>query len=339
MNMRFARLFLLICFLGNGLVTSPLQPMDRAEQQESKKRKRTTRNSTMLRPLDLVQEDDVMQDAIVIPITQWKSINQVIYEKNKTSNILGGKLLCGLFSTYNGFKMFEAAQAGKKPIFSKAATEIKKFNRWLKRQEIALAIEQNKKDNHAKGCGSVMSNFGENVIEDLVLALAGGNNNISILGSECFATRTTAPHLITDHVYENIHRFRTKHCPQLILFVCDNHWIAIILTMAEIWVMDSWQNQSQKDSPHVQQISDFFRSEKIIPKAERSAIGNVNRNRCAARHGKAERISLNSSDESSLESSEDVQEPPLKKHKPELAPETKKEQKQEPTFFEQCTIQ
>ncbi len=228
---------------------------------------------------------------------QFTSIEQVAYQKSKQKNIvLGGHTegtnLCPWFSVYNGLAMFAAAATGDHDLLSDMKN-VKNFNLWVhKHRTLVRAIRENLKTVgnlwqthirlmvHQSVCTPqehyLLPELRQLLDEDRDIRLP---DNISIFGIHEGNRVEQVQDFPQEHLrsienayredtlwptIQNIQRFREQQAPQLIIINTGGHWIAMVLTAQETWVMDSYHNTNRSQHPMVQALENLFKNPEIV---------------------------------------------------------------------------
>ncbi len=267
--------FTLIIFLGVLCLSTAISAMKRTssefddagsettEQKKTSAEENTTQsNPTSQNSVNPEQKSPVAQEQI--KLRRLTSINQTEYETSEY-NIFDGYKLCGLFALYNAICMLEDAQTGSIKDF----TDLNSFNDWMQSDEaLKTAVEKTKKNN----ANNMLHDVSDFVIHDYLLDTK--KQNICYITYLEFLNRARNPNGNLIKAYECVETFRQKQTPQAILLLIsrspENHWIAIVISKKETWVMDSLKDSSV--THYVKLINKFFRTEAITSKEERRAI-------------------------------------------------------------------
>lgn len=232
------------------------------QKKTSAKENTTQKNPTTQNSVNPEQKSPVAQE--LRKLRRLTSINQTEYETSKY-NIFDGYNLCGLFALYNAICMLEDAQTGSFKDF----TDLNSFNDWMQADEaLKTAIEKTKKNN----VNNKIHDVSDFVIHDYLLDTK--MQNICYITFLEFLNRATNPNGNLVKAYECVETFREKQTPQAILLQIPGtnvgHWIAIVISKNETWVMDSLKNNNV--SRYLKLIDKFFRTEDITSKQERRAV-------------------------------------------------------------------
>lgn len=241
--------FLLVLVLVNIVVIGDLDAM--------KKKKRTY--------------DQTIDSQTNTKFRQFTSINQNEYESSN-DNISKGSLMCGFFALYNGLKMLEIAEKNQNTIFIDH-NKIDNFNEWLNNKAISLINKSKQRNNNNKG-KNIIEEISDFELSDFIEEFFPDHTNINIITNTNFALRNTKPGLLGNGVLENIERFRSDNKPQLIIFNEGEHWIAIVITAIETWVMDSL-GINRTDDSNIKAIDCFFRSDKILHPNKKRKLNTI----------------------------------------------------------------
>lgn len=202
-------------------------------------------------------------------IYQCNSIDQTTYESSPF-NLSGDYNLCGLFATFNGLKMLQLAQENKKLQKDMPAQSYDSFNLWYTKNIHVLA-HLKKRYGTIGDCKmfaleillaqGAAEKFSDDTIKKMLI------DNSSIPSTENISVIEMAwlkENKLDRHAFTNIKTFRETGAPQLIILLIDlpslgRHWISMVITPHQTWIMDSFKNLNRTTLAEVHIINTLFR--------------------------------------------------------------------------------